>query len=96
MIKLEKVNSIKKSFKGVLVGYEQNGYKVLDTETGKFIKARDVIFDEVNFKNSRPSVQIEENERTNSHVKRVKIDINTEINNNLDKTDKGVEISESK
>lgn len=50
----------KRSFKGVLVGYQQNGYKVLDTESNKIIIARDVIFDEVNFKNSRQSVQTKE------------------------------------
>jgi transposase InsO family protein len=42
-----------KSIKGILVGYVPNGYKIFIAKTRKFIVARDVIFDEVNFKTSR-------------------------------------------
>jgi hypothetical protein len=42
-----------KSIKGILVGYVPNGYKIFIAKTRKFIVARDVIFDEVNFKTTR-------------------------------------------
>ncbi|KAH8354108.1 hypothetical protein KR059_003716, partial [Drosophila kikkawai] len=42
-----------KSKKGIHVGYEQNGLKIWDVESRKFIVARDVIVDETNMKNSR-------------------------------------------
>jgi len=35
-----------KSWKGILVGYKPNGYKVWDVENNKFVIARDVVFDE--------------------------------------------------
>jgi len=35
-----------KSWKGILVGYEPNGYKVWDVENNKFVIARDVVLDE--------------------------------------------------
>uniref|UniRef100_A0A6V7JW40 Integrase catalytic domain-containing protein n=1 Tax=Bracon brevicornis TaxID=1563983 RepID=A0A6V7JW40_9HYME len=53
----------KKSIKGVLVGYHQNGYKVLMIESNKIILARDVIFDEINFKITRPNKHRDEVER---------------------------------
>lgn len=43
-----------KSSKGILVGYEPNGYKVWDVVDEKFVKVRDVIVDEINFLSSRP------------------------------------------
>ena len=49
-----------KSIKGILVGYETNGYKVWVVETKRFIKARDVIVDEINYKNTRPPISIKE------------------------------------
>jgi transposase InsO family protein len=42
-----------KSIKGILVGYVPNGYKIFNANTRKFVVARDVVFDEVNFKTSR-------------------------------------------
>lgn len=53
--KTRKTKFDKKSVKRILVGYETNGYKVLNTETGTFSIARDVIFDEINFKTTRPN-----------------------------------------
>lgn len=38
-----------KSWKGILVGYEPNGYKVWDVEAEKFVVVRDVIIDEIDF-----------------------------------------------
>lgn len=49
----------KKSIKCIFVGYEHNGYKLWNVETAKFITARDVIFDEINFKVSRPCLEKE-------------------------------------
>ena len=43
-----------KSWKGILVGYEPNGYKVWDVETEKFVTVRDVIVDETTYLKSRP------------------------------------------
>jgi Integrase core domain. len=43
-----------KSWKGILVGYEPNGYKVWDIEKGRFATVRDVIVDEVNYLKTRP------------------------------------------
>lgn len=48
-----------KSFKGILVGYEPNGYKVWNVESEKFVTVRDVIVDETNFLKSRPVVKPE-------------------------------------
>lgn len=39
---------------GILVGFEPNGYKLFDPLSRKYITARDVIFDEINFIKSRP------------------------------------------
>uniref|UniRef100_A0A6V7KQP7 Integrase catalytic domain-containing protein n=1 Tax=Bracon brevicornis TaxID=1563983 RepID=A0A6V7KQP7_9HYME len=53
----EKVNIGKfdeKSWKGILVGYEPNGYKVWVHEKAKFVVERDVIVDEFDFEKSRP------------------------------------------
>lgn len=46
-----------KSSKGILVGFVANGYKIFDAETNTFITARDVVFDEVSFLNTRPTVK---------------------------------------
>lgn len=43
-----------KSYKGILVGYDPNGYKIWIVETEQFIKARDVKFDETSYKKTRP------------------------------------------
>lgn len=42
-----------KSFKSILVGYEPNGYKLYNTENNQFFIARDIIFNESNFVQSR-------------------------------------------
>lgn len=63
-----------KSIKGIFVGYEKNGYKVFDTDTGKFIIARDVIFDEANYKNSRPVVHKTDFKGEGPELKRSKPD----------------------
>lgn len=52
--KTRKTKFDEKSFKGILVGYIPNGYKVWNVEMEKFISARDVIIDETNFKITRP------------------------------------------
>lgn len=54
-----------KSIKGILVGYEPNGYKIWNVETEKMQLARDVIIDETNFEVSRPRLF----ERTNNPLK---------------------------
>lgn len=46
-----------KTWKGILVGYEPNGYKVWNTNCEKFITVRDVIVDETNFLQSRPVIR---------------------------------------
>ena len=93
--KTKKAKFDKKSFKGILVGYEQNGYKVLNVETNKFIIARDVIFDEFNFKSSRPPVHISNNENSNSNSKRQKTDQNLEISKNEDSKNEESNINKS-
>lgn len=66
----DKTNKTKfddKSWKGILVGYEPNGYKVWNPECEKHVTVRDVIVDETNFLQSRPVLKPEENNRKNSH-----------------------------
>lgn len=58
-----------KSFKGILVGYDLNGYKIWDVNAEKFIIARDVIIDEINFQNSRPLKSEADEEVKNFEVK---------------------------
>lgn len=83
----------KKSCKGILVGYEQNGYKILNTETNKFISARDVIFDEIDYKKSRPSVHTKSIDYENADIKRqktdetLKISKESEINKSVPETE---------
>lgn len=50
-----------KSWKGILVGYEPNGYKVWNPECEKHVVVRDVTVDETNFLRSRPAIKPEEN-----------------------------------
>ncbi|CAK9821259.1 Copia protein [Anthophora retusa] len=57
--KTRKTKFDEKSSKGILVGYEPNGYKVWDVENGKFIVVRDVIVDEINYLKTRPVVRLE-------------------------------------
>jgi hypothetical protein len=81
IIKSEKVNLIKKSFKGILVGYAPNGYKIWDPSNQKFLIARDLIFDEINFKISRPLLQMDETLKTAESKTVIKSD-----NHKADKT----------
>lgn len=57
--KTNKTKFQEKTWKGILVGYEPNGYKVWEVETQKFVVVRDVIVDETNYLMSRPVVQAE-------------------------------------
>lgn len=52
--KTRKTKFDEKSLKGILIGYEPNGYKVWDVVGEKFVKVRDVIVDEIDFLSSRP------------------------------------------
>lgn len=54
--KTKKSKFDEKSFKGILVGYNPNGYKVWNVNTKSFLTARDVIVDETNFKATRPTI----------------------------------------
>ena len=49
-----------KSIERILVGYESNCYKVWVVETVRFIKAWDVIVDEISYKITRPPMDIKE------------------------------------
>lgn len=55
-----------KSWKGILLGYEPNGYKVWNLESEKFVTVRDVVFDEINFLQYRPVLKPEGNDTLNS------------------------------
>lgn len=50
-----------KSWKGILLGYEPNGYKIFRPETETFVIVRDVIFDETNYLVSRPVFESDKN-----------------------------------
>ncbi|KPI92981.1 Copia protein [Papilio xuthus] len=50
-----------KSWKGIMLGYEPNGYKVWDPASNKCVVVRDVVVDETNFLISRPLWKPEEN-----------------------------------
>ncbi|CAH0564599.1 unnamed protein product [Brassicogethes aeneus] len=52
--KVSKTKFQEKSWKGILLGYEPNGYKVWEVESQKFVVVRDVIVDETNYLISRP------------------------------------------
>ncbi|CAD7087797.1 unnamed protein product [Hermetia illucens] len=58
-----------KSWKGILVGYEPNGYKVWDVEREKYAIVRDVIVDELDFIRSRPIAKCEGVNKRNSEDK---------------------------
>lgn len=55
-----------KSYKGVMVGYKVNGYKVWVPETEKFTIARDVIVNEITYKNTRPQLTLKEDKTPTS------------------------------
>jgi hypothetical protein len=65
IIKPVNLNHDDKSWKGILVGYEPNGYKVWNSESAKFVTVRDVIVDETNFLTSRPVILPEDVENSN-------------------------------
>ncbi|CAK9816176.1 Copia protein [Anthophora plagiata] len=56
-----------KSWKGILVGYEPNGYRVWDSENEKFVTVRDVIVDEMTYLTSRPVMRLEGIDSKDSH-----------------------------
>ncbi|CAD7091660.1 unnamed protein product [Hermetia illucens] len=58
-----------KSWKGILVGYEPNGYKVWDVEREKYAIVRDGIVDELDFIRSRPIAKCEGVNKRNSEDK---------------------------
>ena len=58
-IKSTKLKS--KSWKGILVGYVPNGYKIWNPETNTFVNARDVIVDELSYLITRPGITIPDN-----------------------------------
>lgn len=66
--KISKTKFDEKSWKGILVGYEPNGYKVWNPECEKYVIVRDVIVDETGFLQSRPDLKSEGNIK-NSHGK---------------------------
>lgn len=59
--KTSKTKFEEKSWKGILVGYEPNGYKVWDPNCERFVTVRDVVVDETNFLQSRPALKPEGN-----------------------------------
>ncbi len=58
-IKTNKSKFDEKTWKGILVGYEPNGYRVWDNENEKYVVVRDAIIDERNFMVSRPVLESE-------------------------------------
>ncbi|CAD7093898.1 unnamed protein product [Hermetia illucens] len=58
-----------KSWKGILIGYEPNGYKVWDVEREKYAIVRDVIVDELDLIRSRPIAKCEGVNKRNSEDK---------------------------
>lgn len=65
--KVRKTKFDDKSWAGVLVGYEPNGYKVWDVESEKFVTVRDVIVDETNYLTSKPLMKFEKSNLENSY-----------------------------
>ncbi|CAK9796582.1 Copia protein [Anthophora quadrimaculata] len=81
--KIRKTKFDEKSWKGILLGYELNGYKVWDVKNGKLVVVRDVIVDETDYLKTRPVMRLESVER--------------DTNNETDASDirsKSVEINE--
>ena len=57
--KIRKAKFEDKSWKGILVGYEPNGYKVWDVKSENLGIVKDVIADEINFLASRPEMRVQ-------------------------------------
>ncbi|CAG4919528.1 unnamed protein product [Colias eurytheme] len=57
-VKTSKNKFDEKSSKGILVGYEPNGYRVYEVENNKYVVVRDVIVDENRFIESRPIIKV--------------------------------------
>jgi len=68
-----------KSFKCILVGYEQNGYKLWDINSKRFLVARDVVVDEMNMENTRTVAN--DSEFQNESMELVKSIQNDSMNN---------------
>lgn len=98
--KTSKTKFDEKSWKGILVGYQPNGYKVWNVETGKIVIVRDVIVDETNFLQSRPVLKSEENktitnshDETDSHAKSKSVSTKFQCNNETDNDEKSKSVS---
>lgn len=65
LIKSARSKLDRKSSKGIFVGYSYNGYRIFYITRNKIIVARDVVFDEINFKTTRPSITSLEDEELN-------------------------------
>ena len=92
--KVRKTKFDEKSWKGILIGYEPNGYKVWDAKNEKFIVFRNVIVDETNYLETRPEMRLE-GVNKNTEMRLERVDKNTY--NKTDASDtqsKSVEISE--
>lgn len=74
----------KRSSKGNFVGYEPNGYKIFNLESGKFIRSRDVVFDKLDFKNSKQN-KINNEGCKNSDINRQKTDKISEVSKSQEK-----------
>ena len=85
--KTRKTKFDEKSWKGILVGYEPNGYKVWNVETERFSVVRDVIVDETNFKISRPVMRSEGVYKENSKMETDASDI---MSKSVEKSQKSV------
>lgn len=55
--KVKETKFDEKSWKGIFIGYQPNGYKIWDVNREMSVIARDVIFDETNFLVSRPTFE---------------------------------------
>lgn len=86
--KTSKTKFDRKSWKGILVGYEPNGYKVWNVETGKYVVVRDVIVDENNFVVSRPVGKCNENGSKNSQRQIDVFDVESNSVKGAQKSDK--------
>lgn len=99
--KTRKTKFDEKSFKTILIGYAPNGYKLFNTENSQFLVARDVLFDESNFGQSRSmcsdDIPTKINKPNNESVELVKpICYDDKIPAKIDKPNKSVESIDNK